>query len=198
MAYTTAIKVRNLLPDLLIETDSLGESHSGTHLVLTNPAFNVLTILKDTTTLVLNTDFTFVQPQTITLGVAATGENYIATVHIAFSDAEIDTFIGESDRVIDAKFFNLESPTSEYQDDWSKYLSAAKILRVKSHGNEDMLAWADSMKEIALSGMDSYQAQTTVDAFEADGVVVRSDKESVPDFQFDQSGTTDAYGDSSD
>ena len=187
MAYTSEVKVRNLLPDLLIEESDLGISDSGTLLTLINPAFGVPTILKDSTTLALTTDYSFVQPRTITLGTAATGENYTATVYIAFSDEEILVFVGESDRIIDAKFINQTAPGAEYQDDWSKYLSAAKILRVKAHGNEDMLNWADSMEKIAMDGITDYLARTSAGTYDDSGIS-RCDATPVDAFQFDQSG----------
>ncbi len=192
MAYTTAVKVRNLLPDLLIEEDIIGTLDSGTHLVLTNPAFGVPTILKDNTTLTLTTDYTFTQPREIALGVAATGEHFTATVYIAFSDSEINSFIGESDRIIDNFFVNLTAPASEYQDDWSKYLSAAKILRVKAKGDPDMLAWAASMEKIAMDGMQAYKDMTSAGTFDDSGVS-RCDAAPVDAFKLGQ-GSVEDYG----
>lgn len=195
MAHTTNTKVRNLLPDLLISEDILGTLASGTHLLLTNPAFGVPSILKDSTTLTLTTDYAFVQPRTVTLGTAAAGEHYTATVYISFSDSEIDSFIGESDRIIDNFFVNLTTPASEYLDDWSKYLSAAKILHVKAKGDPNMLAWAASMEKNAMDGMGAYLDKTLAGVFDDTGIS-RCDAESVSDFKFDQSGQADyACGD---
>lgn len=194
MAHTTSEKVRYLLPDLLIGEENLGYIESGTHLTLTNPAFGVPTILKDSTVLALTTDFTFVQPRAITLVAVATGEQFTATIYIAFSDTEIETFIGESDRLIDNYFVNRTAPAAEYLDDWSKYLSAAKILRVKAKGNPDMLAWADSMEKIAMDGMESYLMRTSAGTYDDSGVS-RDDATSVPDFLLDQSTMTNYESD---
>ncbi len=194
MAHTTSVKVRNLLPDLLIAEDNLGVIDSGTLLTLTNPAFGVPTILQDSATLTLTTHFTFVEPRKITLGSAADGENYTATVYVAFSDTEIETFIGESDRIIDNYFVNLTAPASEYLDDWSKYLTAAKILRVKAKGDSDMLKWADSIEKIAMDGMQVYLKRTSAGVFD-DSVVTRGDATSVPDFNLDQATMTNYESD---
>ena len=185
MAHTTSLKVRYLLPDLLISEENIGIIASGTAITLTNPAFGVPNILKNSTTLVLTTDFTFVQPRKVTLSVAATGEQYTATIFIAFSDEEIETFIGESDRIIDNFFVNLTTPASEYLDDWSKYLSAAKILRVKAKGDPDMLAWAVSMEKIAMDGIEAYLKRTSAGTYDDSGVT-RDDSKLVSDFRLDQ------------
>ena len=187
--HTTSSKVRYLLPDLLIGEDSVGVITSGTSLVLTNPAFGVPTILKDSTVLVLTTDYVFVQPRAVTLVVAASGENFTATVYIAFSDTEIETFIGEADRLIDNYFVNRTAPASTYLDDWSKYLSAARLLRVKAKGDASILSWADSMEKIAMDGMEAYLKRTSAGTFD-DSKVTRDDATSVPAFKLDQSTMT--------
>lgn len=183
--HTTAVKVRNLLPDLLIAEDNVGIISSGTAMTLRNPAFAVPTVLKNTTEMVITTDYTFVQPRAVTLTVAATGENFTARTHIAFSDTEILVFVGESDRIINNYFVNLTAPASEYLDDWSKYLTAAKILRVKAKGNPDMLTWAESMEKMAMDGMVAYLAKTSAGVFD-DSAVTRGDATPVDAFMLDQ------------
>ena len=185
MTYTTALAVRKLLPDLLIAEDDIGVLDSGTYLQLTNSAFDVPTILKDSTTLNLTTDFTFIQPRKITLSVAASSENFIATTYIAFSDADITTLIEESDRFIDNKFINLTAPSSAYKGDWSRYKTGSKILRVTAKGDEDRLAWADSFDKIADDSIMAYLEHTTAGAFDDSGVT-RHDATSVDAFKLDQ------------
>ena len=183
--HTTTLKVRNLIPDLLIATDDIGTVASGTSITLHKPAVAVPTMLKDAAEIVITTNYTFVQPRAITLLVAASNENYIANCHLAFTDTELVTFIGESDRIIDNYFVNLTAPASEYLDDWSKYLTSSKVIRAVSKGNPDMLKWAGSMEKIAMDGMSEYLKRTSAGVFD-DSAVTRSDATSVDAFNLDQ------------
>lgn len=189
MAYTTADKVRKLLPDLLETEDDLGAVTSGTSLILSNYVFAVPTILKNSTELIDTTDYTFNQPDRVTLLVAAAGERFVARVHIAYNDTDIETFITESDRIIDRYFMNITPAPVGYYDDWSKYITAAKILLVKAHGNEDMLQWSKEYMDMAIKGIEAYI--DNIDSSFSDGSgggggVTRYDKEPVNDFKLDQ------------
>ena len=185
MGYTTIDAVRRLLPDLLISEEDLGTQASGKVLTLVNSAVGVPNILKDDTVLADVTDYTFTQPRRITLSVAASGENFIATTHITFSDTDITTFIEESDRFIDNKFINLTAPSSVHKGDWSRYKTGSKILRVTAKGDEDRLAWADSFDKIADDSITAYLEHTTAGAFDDSGVT-RHDATSVNAFKLDQ------------
>ena len=185
MGYTTPNSVRNLLPDLLTEEDDLGVISSGTSLTLTNSAYAVPTILKDASTLAATADYTFVQPRKITLTAAATGENFTAHVHVAFSDDELKTFIGESDRIINNLFANLSMPDSTYLDDWSKWLTAHKIILIKSKGDLDMVAWGRSFRTMAMDAINAYLANTSATSYD-DAGGERADATSVSDFMLDQ------------
>ncbi len=187
--YTTADKVRKLLPDLLETEDDLGAVTSGTALRLSNYVFAVPTILKNATELIDTTDYTFNQPDRVTLSVAAAGERFVARVHIAYNDTDIETFITESDRIIDRYFMNITAAPLDYYDDWSKYITAAKILLVKAHGNEDMLQWSKSYMDIAINGIKAYIDtidSSFVDSSSTGGGVTRYDKDPVNDFKLDQ------------
>jgi hypothetical protein len=185
MGHTTPNSVRNLLPDLLTEEDDLGVISSGTSLTLTNSAYAVPTILKDASTLAVTTDYTFVQPRKITLTAAATGENFTAHVHVAFSDDELKTFIGESDRIINNLFANLSMPDSTYLDDWSKWLTAHKVILIKAKGNLDKVAWGRSFRTMAMDAINDYIANTSATSFN-DAGGDRADATSVSDFMLDQ------------
>ena len=185
MGHTTPNSVRNLLPDLLTEEDDLGVISSGTSLTLTNSAYAVPTILKDASTLAATADYTFVQPRKITLTAAATGENFTAHVHVAFSDDELKTFIGESDRIINNLFANLSMPDSTYLDDWSKWLTAHKIILIKSKGDLDMVAWGRSFRTMAMDAINAYLANTSATSYD-DAGGERADATSVSDFMLDQ------------
>lgn len=185
MGHTTPNSVRNLLPDLLTEEDDLGVISSGTSLTLTNSAYAVPTILKDASTLAVTTDYTFIQPRKITLTAAATGENFTAHVHVAFSDDELKTFIGESDRIIDNLFANLSLPYSTYLDDWSKYLTAAKIVMIKAKADPEKMAWSVQLKATAMDSINEYIVNTSATSFN-DAGGDRADATSVSDFMLDQ------------
>ena len=185
MGHTTPNSVRNLLPDLLTEEDDIGVISSGTSLTLTNSAYAVPTILKDASTLAVTTDYTFIQPRKITLTAAATGENFTAHVHVAFSDDELKTFIGESDRIINNLFANLSLPDSTYLDDWSKWLTAHKIILIKSKGDLDMVAWGRSFRTMAMDAINDYIANISATSFN-DAGGDRADATSVSDFMLDQ------------
>ena len=188
MGYTIVDSVRRLLPDILISEEDLGINASGKVLTLVNSAVGVPNILKDGTTLADITDYTFTQPRRITLSVAASGENFIATTYITFSDADITTLIEESDRAIDNKFVNLTAPSSAYKGDWSRYKTGSKILRITAKGDEDRLAWADSFDKIADDGITAYLEHTIAGVFDDSGVT-RCDATSVSAFKLDQQDT---------
>jgi len=188
MAYTTSEKVRNLLPDLLTAEQDLGFVDSGTYITLNNSAYAVPTILKDSTELAVTTNYTFVQPRTITLSVAASGEHFTAHTHIAFSDTQIEVFIGQSDRIIDNKFINQSTPSSDYLDDWSQWLTAWKILVITAKGDPEKLTYAKTYYDMAMDAIEDYKGSTLVgtNTYEA---AERYDASPVPNLSFDQ-GTT--------
>ncbi|MCJ7481524.1 MAG: hypothetical protein MUO31_01010 [Thermodesulfovibrionales bacterium] len=136
MAYTTAAKVRALLPNVLMADDNLGIVSSGSSLTLSNSAFDVPTILKNTTSLVKDTGFTFIRPDKITLTAAAAGEHYIAQVYIGSDDTDIETIIASVDRILQNEFTNYDTPSSGFLDDWSSLLSAAKYLKMHAYTTE--------------------------------------------------------------
>lgn len=188
--YTIPDTVREILPDLLVADDDIGTVASGTSITLHKPAAGVPTIIKDTTTLYDSTDYDFVKPRAITLGSAATGENFIAHVHIAFSDPQLIKFIAKSDRKIDDYFYGKTAPTAGYKDDWSAHLTAAYILRITSKGNPDTLTWAKSLEDIAMVAMKSYMEGTGGTVFD-DSIVTRDDATSVDAFMLDQQAVQD-------
>lgn len=157
MAYTTAEKVRKILPTLLWDEEDLGVIASGTSLALTRPAKDVPTILKDSSTLVKDTDFTFVQPKAITLSVAATGENFIATCYYSISDTDLEAIIARADRRIDAYFGQHDTPDSSSREDWSSSLTAAMYLREYATATEENLKRAEAMEKQALDDMKRYK-----------------------------------------
>lgn len=185
MSNTTPGAVRAILPDLLYAEEDLGQLDSGTNLVLINSAFEVPTILRDTDTLVVDTDYTFIRPRTITLGTAATGENYTAFTQIIFSDSQITTFIDESDRIISNQFVNRDTPADEYLGDWSKYLTVHKILLMTAHGDLERITWARSFRAMAFDGIKAYKEFTASGTFE-DSQIDRCDATSVNAFMLDQ------------
>jgi hypothetical protein len=191
MAYTTADKVRDLLPELLIQEQDLGILDSGTFITLNNSAYAVPTIAKDSTTLVTTTDYTFTQPRKITLSVAASGENFIATTHIAFSDTKIEEFIGQSDRIIDNQFANQSTPDSEYLDDWSQWLTASKIIMLTAKGSEELIAWSKEFESMAMDKIEEYKAGT-LKGTNTYTAADRYDKSPVGNLSLDQ-GTTPSY-----
>jgi len=184
--YTIPDTVREILPDLLVAEDNIGTVSTGTTITLTNPVFGVPTIIQDTSTIYESVDYTFIQPQDVTLLSAATGENYIAHTHIGFSDPQLIKFIAKSDRKIDDTFYSLTEPTAAYKDDWSAMLTAAYILTITSRGDPDTLKWAASLEKTVTDAMTAYKANTGGTAFD-DSSVDRDDATSVPDFKLDQS-----------
>lgn len=159
MAYTTAAKVRAILPTLLIDTDDLGSSFSGTNLTLNYPAYDVPTLLKND----VSTEFTFVRPDSITLSVAANSERYIATVYYGISDTEIDAIIAASDRVILDSFSKYDLPSAGYLEDWSSMLSAARYLRMYASATDENIAKAVELEKIVTKAIESYKDNTAVD-----------------------------------
>jgi hypothetical protein len=191
MAYTTAEKVRNLLPELLTAEQDLGYVESGTYITLNNSAFAVPTLLKDSTTLAITTDYTFTQPRKITLGTAANNEYFIAHTHIAFSDTQIEVFIGQSDRIIDNAFANQSTPDSDYLDDWSQWLTAWKILVITAKGDPDKLTYAATYHDMVMDAIEDYKGSTLkgTNTYTASD---RYDKSPVGNMSLDQS-TTPSY-----
>ena len=183
--YTIPDTVREILPDLLVADDDLGVYSSGTSLTLHKPAAGVPTIIKDTTTLYDSTDYDFVKPRAITLGSAAAGENFIAHLHLAFSDPQLIKFIAKSDRRINEFFYGATTPTAEYMDDWSANLTVAYIKKIKSKGNPDMLAWAKELEDSTMTSMKIYKDGIGGTVFD-DTVVTRSDATPVDAFMLDQ------------
>ena len=191
--YTIPDTVREILPELLVAEDHIGAVASGTSITLTNPVFGVPSIIQDTTTLYESVDYTFIQPQAVTLLSAATGENYIAHTHIAFSDPQLIKFIAKSDRKIDDMFYSSTAPTAAYKDDWSAMLTAVYILRITSRGDSDVLKWAVSLESTVTDAMTAYKKNTGGTTYD-DAGVERDDDTHIDDFQLDQLGAT-GYGD---
>ena len=183
--HTIPDTVREILPDLLVADDDIGVVSSGTSITLHKPAVGVPYILKDATTLYESTDYDFVKPRAVTLGSAATGENFIAHVHITFSDAQFIKFIAKSDRTINNFFYGVTTPTAEYLDDWSADLTASYILKRKAKGNPDTLAWAKTLKDDVMESMAAYKEGTGGTVFD-DSKVTRGDATPVDAFMFDQ------------
>ena len=161
MAYTTAAKVRALLPTLLMNDDDLGISYSGTNLVLTYPAFDVPTILKDGVSI---TAYTFERPDKITLNSAATGERYIAQTYIGISDADIEAIITSIDRDILAEFTNYDLPAAGYLEDWSGIGTVIKYLRLYATASEENMARADALEKALKEKMDSFKVDVSGDS----------------------------------
>ena len=185
--------VREILPELLMSEDHVGVISSGTTLTLTNPALGVPSILKNTDIIYESTNYAFKQPQTVTLSVAATGENFIAHTHIGFSNAQLIKYIARSDRKINNLFANLTAPTSSYALDWSAMLTASYVLKITSHGNPDTLNWARSLENVVMSDIEAYKTNTGRTAFNDDGVT-RADATAVDGFNLDQSGSAGFEG----
>lgn len=160
MAYTTAAKVRVLLPTLLINDDDLGVSTSGTNLVLTYPAFDVPTILKDGVSI---TAFTFERPDKITLDVGADGERYIAQTYLGITDTDIESLIVTIDREIVAMFTNYDLPAAGYLEDWSSMLSAARYLRLYAIASEENIDKAESLETLVMDAMKGFQVKVSSD-----------------------------------
>lgn len=191
--YTIPDTVREILPELLVAEDHIGTVSSGTSITLTNPVYGVPSMIQDSTTLYESVDYTFIQPQAVTLLSAATGENYIAHTHIAFSDPQLIKFIAKSDRKIDDMFYSSTAPTAAYKDDWSAMLTAVYILRITSRGDPDILKWAVSLKTTVTDAMTTYKKNTGGTTYDDSGVV-RDDEPPVDAFLLDQSGVA-GYGD---
>lgn len=158
--YTTAAKVRVLAPTLLINDDDMGMSYSGTNLVLTYPAFDVPTILKDSVSI---TAFTFERPDKITLTAAATGERYIAQTYLGLTDADIEALIVTIDREIVAIFTNYDLPAAGYLEDWSSMLTAARYLRLYALATEDNLDRAEALEKLVMDAMEGFKVKVSSD-----------------------------------
>lgn len=158
---TTSAKVRVLLPTLLIDDDDLGVSHSGTNLELTYPAFDVPTILIDG---VSSTAFTFKRPDKITLTSAATGQRFIAQTYRGLSDADLDTLILSSDRIITAEFTGYDLPAAGYLEDWSSMLTASRYLRLYASGTEENIDKAEGLEKLVTDAMKSFKVEAAGDS----------------------------------
>lgn len=185
--YSSPESVREILPDLLMASENLGEITSGTSLVLTSSALGVPRILQNVTNLYESTNFTFIQPKSITLNDAANGENYTAYIHKGFTDEQLIKFIGRSDRRIDNFFFGLTAATSAYKTDWSSTLTASYIMKISSKGEIELMNWATSLENVALKAMQEYVDKTNADTAFDDSGITRDDSTNVPDFYLDQS-----------
>ena len=163
MAYATIANVRNRLFHMLVDEDIIGEVPAGTYIELNNPAFDVPTITKDGAELVKDTDFTFVRPYSITLGTAASGEKYIATVYIGAPDSVLESRLAEADRFITDYFAKQSLPGTDYLNDWSSLLAAAYFLRLDATATEENVTRADAMEKQALTAMDNYKINTGYD-----------------------------------
>lgn len=158
--YTTTIKVRNVLPTLLINTDILGKLTSDTWHLLTYPAIDCPTILKNSTTLVEGTDFDFVQPDEITLGLAADNEHFIATVYMGITDTNIETLIGRADRYLDSVLYNY-NPSTGLLDDWSSILSASYYLLQYCSATEENTEKIKDLQKLVEDQIDTFKNNVT-------------------------------------
>lgn len=160
MSYTTAAKVRAMLPTLLINDDDLGVSQTGTNLVLMHPAFDVPTILIDG---VSSTAFTFERPDKITLDASATGERFIAQTYSGISDVDIDNLIAMSDRFITSEFSQFDLPSGGYLEDWSSILTAARYLRLYGSATDNNIDKVKGLEKLVMDEMESYKDNTSSD-----------------------------------
>jgi hypothetical protein len=155
MAYATAAQVRAILPTLLKGDDDLGTVNSGTYLSLHDPAFDVPTILKNSTALTkAGADYTFTRPRKITLAVAATGESFIAQCYYAISDTDVGVIIAQADRYI-VDYFTDYTIDTDRAADWSSWLSAAIYLRQYATATEENLRRAQELWDMALNAMEN-------------------------------------------
>jgi len=159
--YTTAAKVRQLLPTLLIDDDDLGISYSGTNLTLTYPAFDVPTILVDG---VSSTAFTFERPDKITLTAAATGQRFIAQVYKGITDADIEALIVSSDRQIVTEFTGYDLPDAGNLEDWSGMKTVARYLRLYAIATEENIDKADGLETLVKEDMKSFKTDASGDS----------------------------------
>lgn len=160
MSYTTAAKVRVLLPGLLTDDDDLGTIASGTGITLTYPAYAVPSIAING---VDSTAFTFLRPDKITLTSAATGQRYIASVSKGLNDTDLESLIAASDRVLDAAFANFDMPSGSYLGDWSELLTAARYLRLYATGTGENIEKAESMEQIVTDAINSFKKDSSND-----------------------------------
>lgn len=158
--FTTAAKTRVLLPTLLVNDDDLGMSYSGTNLLLTYPAFDVPTILKDSVSI---TAFTFERPDKITLTDAATGERYIAQTYLGIADTDIDALIVTIDREIVAMFTGYDLPAAGYLEDWSSMLTAARYLRLYALATEENIDKAEALEKLVMDAMKGFKVDVSSD-----------------------------------
>ena len=192
MVYSTAAQVRAVLPSLLTADDDIGEVPSGTNLTLNYPAVAVPTILKNSTELNVDIDFTFVRSTKITLSVAAAGEYFTAQVHRGATDSELDNIIAKADRIIDDFVVNVTAPSSGYLQDWSSELSASMYLRqyALAVGGPDDITTAQTMEDRVFQLMQNYINKTGMGTYDDSGIS-RDDATSVPAFQLDQQTVQD-------
>lgn len=159
--YTTAAKVRALLPTLLVDDDDLGVSNSGTNLTLTYPAFDVPTILIDG---VSSTAFTFERPDKITLTADATGQRFIAQVYRGLSDSDIEGLILSSDRQIQADFTGYDMPAAGYLEDWSGMRTVARYLRLYAAATEENIDKAEGLEKLVTDAMAAFMIDVSSDS----------------------------------
>lgn len=160
MAYTTAAKVRALLPTLLLDDDDLGISYSGTNLTLNYPAFDVPTLLKDGVSI---TAFTFERPDKITLTSVAAGERFIAQTYKGISDTAIDDIITTIDREILASFTGYDLPSAGYLEDWSSMGSIARYYRLYAIASEENIGKAEALEKIVKDAMKLFKVDVSKD-----------------------------------
>ena len=159
--YTTAAKVRQLLPTLLIDDDDLGISFSGTNLTLTYPAFDVPTILVDG---VSSTAFTFERPDKITLSETATGQRFIAQTYRGISDTDIEALITASDRQIAAEFTGYDLPAAGHLEDWSGMKTVARYLRLYATASEENLDKTEGLEKLVKDDMKTFKTDASGDS----------------------------------
>lgn len=160
---TTALQVRNILPNLLINEDAIGLMESGTNLVLTDEAIECPTILKGITTLTEGVDYDFVRPDDVTLNVAANYENFTATVYIGTTDTILDTLILTAEEVIDDYFYRYSTPAVSNKTSWTKWLAASYYLFNYCAGSDADISQGEQFQKLAYDSMKRYKENTNFD-----------------------------------
>ncbi len=183
--HTTPDTVRDMLPDLLQVDIDMGIT-TGSTIVLSSSVLEVSAILKNNVLLYDSKDYTFIRPKTVTLIVAGTGENFIVSAHLVYTDVQLLKFIARSDRIINTIFQDKTTPTAGYLDDWSASLTVYQILKFNAKGDEDKLAWAKSYEDDAMQSIDEYKTNISRTACNDTGVS-RADALVANEFKLDQS-----------
>lgn len=161
MGYTEVSDVRRALPGLLSDIDYIGVVESGSHITTNVYGIGCPTMLKNGIEIVVNTDYTFVRPDTITLGTNANGEEYHCMMDVGAEDLTISTMIEQADQMINSKFYGSHiAPSTEIKKTWSTYMSCGLYIGAYCAGSEEDTAKADFFLDLAHKGMDDYITYT--------------------------------------